>query len=357
MRRRSVMSRRRRRRVCASIFQARASRSQRGRRLAGRHARSRRGGSLRRAGGGGSLHRSARQRLGVPCDLHRGRHARRSGLRGRRQRPSQHHPRVDRAAADADHEWERGLHDPAIRAAQARRHDHQLRRISADPGALRSSRAPAHRRRVRVPRRPCAGVSRPARMGHGRGALRHRHLHNHRPRSPAARASRRRSSARRCTTRRIPRRTSARCSRRSSARSSEWRPRKSDVVKGAGVEGRAGHRQPDAGRARGHPRGSGAPAREVRRRKGSHDARWREILSAPVPDKLDAKTWARFVFDHLDAALRKPTESEALARGSLLPLYQLRTATFIEEVRDMTTAQSETVVEDGARVMEEEKRR
>jgi hypothetical protein len=90
--------------------------------------------------------------------------------------------------------------------------------------------------------------------------------------------------------------------------------------------------------------------------KDAHEARWREILSAPVPDKLDAKTWARIVFDHLDAALRQPTESEPLAR-SLLPLYQLRTATFIEEVRDMTTAQSETVIEDGAGAMEEEKRR
>jgi len=90
--------------------------------------------------------------------------------------------------------------------------------------------------------------------------------------------------------------------------------------------------------------------------KGAHDAAWREILSAPVPDKLDAKTWARFVFDHLDAALHRPTESEPLAR-SLLPLYQLRTATFIEEVGDMTTTQSETVIEDGARAMEEEKRR
>ncbi|HEY9326386.1 MAG TPA: hypothetical protein VIS26_07450, partial [Candidatus Limnocylindria bacterium] len=88
----------------------------------------------------------------------------------------------------------------------------------------------------------------------------------------------------------------------------------------------------------------------------ANEARWREILSAPVPDKLDAKTWARIVFDHLDAALRSPTESEPLAR-SLLPLYQLRTATFIEEVRDMTTVQSETVIEDGARAMEEEKRR
>ena len=90
--------------------------------------------------------------------------------------------------------------------------------------------------------------------------------------------------------------------------------------------------------------------------KGAHERAWREILSAPVPDKPDAKTWARIVFDHLDAALGKPSQSEPIAR-SLLPLYQLRTATFIEEVRDMTTTQSETVIEDGARAMEEEKRR
>jgi hypothetical protein len=89
--------------------------------------------------------------------------------------------------------------------------------------------------------------------------------------------------------------------------------------------------------------------------KGEHEAAWREILSARVPETLDAKAWARIVFDHLDAALRRPMESERLAR-SLLPLYQLRTASFIEEVRDMTTTQSETVIEDGARAMEEEKR-
>jgi len=90
--------------------------------------------------------------------------------------------------------------------------------------------------------------------------------------------------------------------------------------------------------------------------KGGHQTVWREILSAPAPENLDVKLWARFVFDHLDAALHRPTESEQLAR-SLLPLYQLRTACFIEEVRDMTTQQSEAVVEEGARVMEEEKRR
>ena len=90
--------------------------------------------------------------------------------------------------------------------------------------------------------------------------------------------------------------------------------------------------------------------------KGEFEAGWREILGMPVPDSLDAKAWARFVFDHLSAALRRPTESEQIAR-SLLPLYQLRTASFIEEVRDMTTTQSETVIEDGARAMEDEKRR
>lgn len=90
--------------------------------------------------------------------------------------------------------------------------------------------------------------------------------------------------------------------------------------------------------------------------KREHEAAWREILSAPVPDSLDATTWARFVFDHLAAALRRPARSEPIAR-SLLPLYQLRTASFIEEVREMNTAQSEGVIEQGARAMEDEKRR
>src|SRR6266850_7577322 len=90
--------------------------------------------------------------------------------------------------------------------------------------------------------------------------------------------------------------------------------------------------------------------------RADHEAGWREILSGPVPETLDVKTWARFVFDHLDAALRRPADSERVAR-SLLPLYHLRTASFIDEVREMTTTQSETVIEDGARAMEDEKRR
>jgi glucosylglycerate synthase len=89
--------------------------------------------------------------------------------------------------------------------------------------------------------------------------------------------------------------------------------------------------------------------------RGEHESTWRDILSARVPDTIDAKSWARIVFDHLAAALARPQASEQIAR-SLLPLYQLRTASFIEEVRDMTTTQSETVIEEGARAMEDEKR-
>ena len=90
--------------------------------------------------------------------------------------------------------------------------------------------------------------------------------------------------------------------------------------------------------------------------KREQETTWREILSTPVLETLDAQAWARIVFDHLRAALQRPARSEELAR-SLLPLYQLRTASFIEQVRDLSATQSETVVEEGARVMEEEKRR
>ncbi|HEY6204014.1 MAG TPA: glycosyl transferase family 2 [Candidatus Limnocylindria bacterium] len=84
---------------------------------------------------------------------------------------------------------------------------------------------------------------------------------------------------------------------------------------------------------------------------------WREILGDNLPhQRLDVETWAGVVFRFLDAALVRPQDSERLAKA-LLPLYQLRTATFIEDVADMTTAQSEAVIEDGARSMEEEKLR
>jgi glucosylglycerate synthase len=81
---------------------------------------------------------------------------------------------------------------------------------------------------------------------------------------------------------------------------------------------------------------------------------WDEILSAPVPSAVGPDGWARLVFDFLEAALRQPERSAELARG-LLPLYYLRVAEFVEEARDMTTAQSEDIVEAGALAMERRK--
>ena len=81
---------------------------------------------------------------------------------------------------------------------------------------------------------------------------------------------------------------------------------------------------------------------------------WDEVLTAPVPAAMGPDGWARIVFDFLEAALRQPGDSERLARG-LLPLYYARVAEFVEEAKDMTTAQAEDLVELGALAMEKEK--
>jgi hypothetical protein len=83
-------------------------------------------------------------------------------------------------------------------------------------------------------------------------------------------------------------------------------------------------------------------------------ALWDEVLSAPVPKAMGPDAWARIVFDFLIAAQKRPGESQALARG-LLPLYYLRVAEFVDEAKNMTTAQSEDIVEVGALAMEKEK--
>jgi len=83
-------------------------------------------------------------------------------------------------------------------------------------------------------------------------------------------------------------------------------------------------------------------------------ALWSKIMSTQIPAAMDPSVWAHIVFDFLDAALREPERSEEFARG-LLPLYYLRVARFVEEAKDMTTDQSETLVEQGAAAMEQEK--
>ncbi|MDQ2950723.1 MAG: glycosyl transferase family 2 [Chloroflexota bacterium] len=97
---------------------------------------------------------------------------------------------------------------------------------------------------------------------------------------------------------------------------------------------------------------------------GAQRALWTEVVSAGSlaaiggtagsASAIDASVWARIVFDFLDAALRKPGDSERLARG-LLPLYYLRVAAFVDEAKDMTTEQSEEIVEATALAMEKEK--
>jgi hypothetical protein len=85
-----------------------------------------------------------------------------------------------------------------------------------------------------------------------------------------------------------------------------------------------------------------------------HRALWSEVLSAPVPAAIDPDAWARIVFDFLEAALAHPDQSEALARG-LLPLYYARVAEFVDEARNLNTAEAEDIVEVGALAMEKEK--
>ena len=79
-----------------------------------------------------------------------------------------------------------------------------------------------------------------------------------------------------------------------------------------------------------------------------------EVLSSPIPPAMGPDAWARIVFDFLEAALRQPGRARELALG-LLPVYYLRVAEFIEEARDLTTAQSEDIIEVGALAMEKEK--
>jgi hypothetical protein len=87
---------------------------------------------------------------------------------------------------------------------------------------------------------------------------------------------------------------------------------------------------------------------------GEQRALWEEVLSSPVPSAMGPGAWAGVLFDFLGAALKQPGRAGDLARG-LLPLYYLRVADFIDEAHDMTTAQSEDLVEQGALAMEKRK--
>ena len=68
------------------------------------------------------------------------------------------------------------LRGAALRPLQVRRHDHQHRHLSADPGAVRPSHPPADRRRLRGLGRPRPALPRARRLDARHQPLRHRHL-------------------------------------------------------------------------------------------------------------------------------------------------------------------------------------
>jgi len=86
-----------------------------------------------------------------------------------------------------------------------------------------------------------------------------------------------------------------------------------------------------------------------------HQATWDEILSAPVPDRIDDHGWARIVYDFLLAAKKRPDETQRYV-GALVPLYFARVASFIEEAKDLGTDDAERLVERQAAVFEDSKR-
>ena len=83
-----------------------------------------------------------------------------------------------------------------------------------------------------------------------------------------------------------------------------------------------------------------------------HERTWREVLSRPVPDRVDDTAWARIVFDFLVASKQKPAETQRYV-GALVPLYFARVASFIEEAKDLDTDRAEALVERQAAIFEE----
>ena len=98
------------------------------------------------------------------------------GLRHGRLGPAQHRAGVDRAAGRADPQGRLRLRGADVRALQVRRHHHQQHRLPPDPGAVRGAHPAAHRRRVRVSRRPGAALPGAGHVRRADGALRDRHL-------------------------------------------------------------------------------------------------------------------------------------------------------------------------------------
>ena len=82
-----------------------------------------------------------------------------------------------------------------------------------------------------------------------------------------------------------------------------------------------------------------------------HQDDWNEILSRPVPERIDEAAWARISFDFLAASRKRPDDIQRYVTA-MVPLYFLKVASFIEEATDLDTAAAEQLVETQALAFE-----
>lgn len=80
----------------------------------------------------------------------------------------------------------------------------------------------------------------------------------------------------------------------------------------------------------------------------------RRALDEDIPHSLAGETWAKIVYDLLAASARQPERTDAYVRA-LVPLYFGRVAAFIDDASELTTAGSETLIEDQATAFERSK--
>ena len=86
--------------------------------------------------------------------------------------------------------------------------------------------------------------------------------------------------------------------------------------------------------------------------RAEHQATWDEILSGPLPERIDDSAWAGIVYDFLVASNRRPDQTQRYV-GALVPLYFARVASFIAEARDLDTDGAERLVERQAMTFEQ----
>ena len=75
-----------------------------------------------------------------------------------------------------------------------------------------------------------------------------------------------------------------------------------------------------------------------------HQDAWNEILTRPVPERIDDASWARIIFDFLHASKKRPDDIQRYVTA-MVPLYFLKVASFIEEAKNMDTDEAEQLVE------------